>query len=303
MIRGNTTRIGGSVLGSGRSSPILLPNGTTIIRDAMGIACSTSNSALSQKPLLDQDARKTWRKWQSSSEGMVSHSPLSGSITKGCIGKPMRSRVSMGMQTMGYCDILMTPFLTRQAVVVSNHAGADHDALDWRDAMATEQPTTIPVPKSNKVFICQYCSQPFTRPRPQKYCSHVCRARANVDQLAKNLPPPKDPEQRFWDTVIKTDECWEWQGKKFPNNYGCFFVTEDGKKRWKLAHRVAWKLRDGTLEYELLILHTCDNPICVRNDDQGWYEVNGVLRRRYGHLFEGTTQDNIDDKVYKQRKG
>jgi hypothetical protein len=48
-------------------------------------------------------------------------------------------------------------------------------------------------------------------------------------------------------------------------------------------------------------LHTCDNPSCVRNDGEGTYEINGVLRLRRGHLWEGTNQDNTADRTAKGR--
>lgn len=122
----------------------------------------------------------------------------------------------------------------------------------------------------------------------------------------ENLPKPKPFEERFWQKVDKTGECWLWTGGQFSNKYGRVAIAQSGEKysyKNGLAHRVAWAFQAGETPRGTLILHICDTPSCVRNDEVGWYEVNGVLHKRWGHLFEGTTQDNIADKVEKGRQG
>jgi len=51
------------------------------------------------------------------------------------------------------------------------------------------------------------------------------------------------------------------------------------------AHRVSWEIFEGAVPGELLVLHKCDNPPCVRPD----------------HLFLGTSVDNMHDKALKGR--
>lgn len=54
-----------------------------------------------------------------------------------------------------------------------------------------------------------------------------------------------------------------------------------------MANRYSYQLAhpEITLDAENIICHTCDNPPCVNPD----------------HLFLGTTQDNVTDKINKER--
>ncbi len=67
---------------------------------------------------------------------------------------------------------------------------------------------------------------------------------------------------RFWRKVNTTDpgQCWIWQGGR-QGRHGVFWFN--GKNI--LAHRVAYMLTHSvkTLPYHTLVLHTCDNPLCV----------------------------------------
>lgn len=97
---------------------------------------------------------------------------------------------------------------------------------------------------------------------------------------------------RFWPNVVKSDGCWEWDGEKSGTNYG--IINVDGFNEG--AHRVAWWLATGTIiTPDRMILHTCDNQACVRNDEPGIYVVAGIALPRVGHLALGTNGDNIRD--------
>lgn len=93
-------------------------------------------------------------------------------------------------------------------------------------------------------------------------------------------------DKLFWAKVEKKESgCWEWTGCKYPNGYGQV-------KRYKIrknaipTHRYAWYLKYGKFpDNGLYVLHKCDNRICVNHN----------------HLFEGTSQDNMDDMVKKGR--
>ncbi len=112
----------------------------------------------------------------------------------------------------------------------------------------------------------------------------------NSGQLS-NLPQ-KTLEQRFWEKVDKTGPihpdlktpCWIWTAATNPGGYGQ--IRRGGRgSDLVLAHRLSWELARGFIPEALHALHKCDNPPCVNP----------------AHLFLGTNQDNIDDRVSKGR--
>lgn len=79
--------------------------------------------------------------------------------------------------------------------------------------------------------------------------------------------------------------CWEWtavRNKRGPISYGQIY---DGGKL-KLAHRVSFEIYCGAIPEGLQVLHRCDNSGCVNPE----------------HLFLGTHDDNMNDKVAKERQ-
>jgi hypothetical protein len=93
---------------------------------------------------------------------------------------------------------------------------------------------------------------------------------------------PENPEVRFLRKVIKTDNCWLWVGAKHSHKgYGSF---SNGKKIVK-THRFAYEHFIGPIPENMCVLHKCDTPSCVRPE----------------HLFLGSNQDNVDDKLSKNR--
>lgn len=102
---------------------------------------------------------------------------------------------------------------------------------------------------------------------------------------------------RFEKRILKTDSCWIWLGEllwkdKGRSAYGKFRFGKfrsDGLPGNKSpysakAHRVAWFLAHGSLP-QALVLHHCDNPICVNPE----------------HLYLGSNTDNDRDKMLRGR--
>lgn len=131
-----------------------------------------------------------------------------------------------------------------------------------------------------------------------RFCGRACYE-------ASRTPAPKPPrptrDELFDATVIRTATCWEWSGRKYHHGYGQCSSGKRGRNDY--AHRRAWERASGApIPDGLGVYHTCDNPPCVRNDEQGTYEVDGRLLPRWGHLFLGTDADNVADKVAKGRQ-
>ena len=101
------------------------------------------------------------------------------------------------------------------------------------------------------------------------------------DQITKGTE-----KDRFWAHVDKPGDCWEWLASKGPNGYGQFTATVDGRLRNMRAHRLAYIWAGNDLQADDILCHTCDNPSCVNPN----------------HLFVGTHQDNMADKVEKDRQ-
>ncbi len=75
--------------------------------------------------------------------------------------------------------------------------------------------------------------------------------------------------------------CWNWIGGKDGGGYGsCKFFGMTKK-----VHRLSYELFVGVLDLNKDVCHTCDNPSCAFP----------------GHLFLGTTSDNIQDMLMKNR--
>ena len=92
-----------------------------------------------------------------------------------------------------------------------------------------------------------------------------------------------DPILRFNQKYIVNSDtgCWEWTGCSNNKGYGYFYILSKNI----YAHRFSYEYFIGPIPEDLCVLHKCDNPSCVRPD----------------HLFLGTNQDNVNDKVSKNR--
>lgn len=98
---------------------------------------------------------------------------------------------------------------------------------------------------------------------------------------------PQQVRDRFWSKVDvrDPDECWEWQAAIARDGYGAFSSWIDGKVRSFKAHRFAYVMEHGSVADDNFALHRCDNRRCCNPF----------------HLWEGTTDDNMQDMVNKKR--
>ena len=88
----------------------------------------------------------------------------------------------------------------------------------------------------------------------------------------------------FWSRVDRRGpgDCWPWLGPVTGSQeYGAFCFDS----RYVYAHRFAYVLHHGEIPKGTVVMHTCDDPICVNP----------------AHLNAGTQKDNIRDSVAKDR--
>lgn len=66
-------------------------------------------------------------------------------------------------------------------------------------------------------------------------------------------------EERFWDKVLFTSDCWEWQAVKNKDGYGMIALN----RKMISAHRVSYQMYKGSIPRQLMIDHLCRNRKCV----------------------------------------
>jgi hypothetical protein len=87
--------------------------------------------------------------------------------------------------------------------------------------------------------------------------------------------------ERVFARIDTRGDCWLWTGYRNPQGYGKIQVQNHPE----LAHRIMWRLERGEIPEGQHVLHRCDNTSCVNP----------------AHLFLGTQQDNVTDKMAKGR--
>lgn len=118
---------------------------------------------------------------------------------------------------------------------------------------------------------CRKCGETF--PNQMVYANRVRYRNCCTD------------EERFWNKVNKTEDCWLWIG--FLNHDGYGRVGRKANVRTGgRAHRIAWEMFHGPIPKGMSVMHICDVRACVRPD----------------HLKLGTHQENVKDMWNKGRQ-
>lgn len=100
----------------------------------------------------------------------------------------------------------------------------------------------------------------------------------------------KSEFERWSSKVIfsEKNDCWLWIGSTYRSNYGHFRRKINNKWVMGKAHRFSYEWYNKVSRESMkgfLVCHTCDNSSCVNPS----------------HLYLGTTQDNIQDKIKRGR--
>lgn len=104
---------------------------------------------------------------------------------------------------------------------------------------------------------------------------------------------------------VGSDECWEWQGKRWRNGYGCFHLD---RYRTTGAHRAAWEFANGQpIPEGLEIDHLCSNRPCVNpahmevvthaenmRRARGW-KKEPKAHCKHGHAFDEQNTTHLRD--------
>lgn len=112
--------------------------------------------------------------------------------------------------------------------------------------------------------------------------------RSRMERTGTTDPGPQAEAslaERLWRRVDKTGDCWEWTGYRKSSGYG-HISRGPGIYGMEYTHRVSWMLaNEQTIPAGMMVLHSCDNPACVRPE----------------HLRLGTVRENSQDMIDRQR--
>lgn len=107
---------------------------------------------------------------------------------------------------------------------------------------------------------------------------------AGSSGMRKRLPLA----ERLWSKVQRGDSssCWLWTGAKTPGGYG-IILLDHRPGNITTAHRAAYMVTNGAVPDGLIVMHSCDTPLCCNP----------------AHLSVGTQRQNLADMRARGRDG
>ena len=131
---------------------------------------------------------------------------------------------------------------------------------------------------------CTYKQWRITRGLCGTHYQHALASGTVTRPLAKSVT-----ERLLSGLVTRSTGCIEWTRGANDSGYG---QIRDGRKV-HYTHRLAWALANGPIPDDVSVLHHCDNPPCCQTNPTESYPE--------GHLFLGTSAENMQDMIAKGR--
>lgn len=117
---------------------------------------------------------------------------------------------------------------------------------------------------------------------PARVREMVLTCRRRERRVPVRLMQMLSREERFWVfTKVKSRGCWLWLGSKNGKGYGRLKWAGT----WLQAHRLSYEIHHGKVPLDRIIMHSCDNGMCVQPE----------------HLSVATHADNAADRESKGR--
>jgi hypothetical protein len=108
-------------------------------------------------------------------------------------------------------------------------------------------------------------------------------------------------EAEFWERIQgDPGECWLWDGARHNHGYGEVMV----ERRKERAHRLAFRLANGSIPPGAHILHECDTPPCCNpaHLKAGNPKMNAEDRERRGRGNQRSPEKISDAQVREVRR-
>ena len=129
---------------------------------------------------------------------------------------------------------------------------------------------------ASELLLAQRLKNPLLESKAIHALFGRCKKTKSVNQHTA-LPMP---ERLLSKVAYGFSDCWTFIGALTSDGYGILHGHGE-----KLAHRASYKEFCGSIPQSMMVLHKCDNPMCVNPE----------------HLFVGTHADNMRDMKNKGR--